>query len=171
MSFSAFHSDTWTRMNDHDEAFSSEDEMSFNVSAEEFVPSFNVNAEEFVSDSAFTKIERSDLSSKSFSGRQKLAQVLIKNSTFERAVQEAKRLGYVCIVEVPSKQGPGQSYYLKRGGREETLRCALSNQGKNFCKNRTTYVLKGQDASAHLAKEDDPSENLNGIPFDAILVL
>lgn len=132
---------------------------------------FNVNAEEFVSDSAFTKIERSDLSSKSFSGRQKLAQVLIKNSTFERAVQEAKRLGYVCIVEVPSKQGPGQSYYLKRGGREETLRCALSNQGKNFCKNRTTYVLKGQDASAHLAKEDDPSENLNGIPFDAILDL
>lgn len=24
---------------------------------------------------------------------------------------------------------------------------------------------------AHLAKEDDPSENLNGIPFDAILDL
>lgn len=98
-------------------------------------------------DWALTKIERSDLSSKSFPGRQKLAQVRLKNSTFEHAIQEAKRLGYVCVVEVPSKQGPGKTYYLKRGSRDETLRCALANQGKNFCKNRTTYVLKGQDAS------------------------
>ncbi len=41
MSFSAFHSDVWTRMNDHDEAFSSEDEMSFNVNAPEFIPDPN----------------------------------------------------------------------------------------------------------------------------------
>ena len=50
MAVSTFHSDSWTRMNDHDEAFSSEDEdeMSFNVNAPEFIPSFNVNAPEFI---------------------------------------------------------------------------------------------------------------------------
>lgn len=41
MTDSTFYSDAWTRMNDHDEAFSSEDEMSFNVDAPEFVPDPN----------------------------------------------------------------------------------------------------------------------------------
>jgi len=41
MAVSTFHSDAWTRMNDHDEAFSSEDEMSFNVNAPEFIPDPN----------------------------------------------------------------------------------------------------------------------------------